>query len=32
VPWATPPTPPVPVTAQSLGYDSCRPLTFSWRF
>jgi phospholipase C len=24
-PWATPPTPPVPVTAQSQGYDSCTP-------
>ena len=25
VPWATAPTPPVPVTAQSLGYDPCTP-------
>ena len=25
VPWATPPTPPSPVTAQSLGYDPCQP-------
>lgn len=24
-PWATPPTPPAPVTAQSLGYDPCTP-------
>jgi phospholipase C len=24
-PWATPPTPPIPVTAQSLGYDPCTP-------
>ncbi len=24
-PWATPPSPPVPVTAQSLGYDPCTP-------
>jgi phospholipase C len=23
VPWATPPTPPSPVTAESLGYDPC---------
>jgi phospholipase C len=25
IPWITPPTPPVPVTAQSLGYDPCTP-------
>jgi phospholipase C len=25
VPWATPPTPPSPVTAESLGYDPCDP-------
>jgi len=25
VPWATPPTPPSPVTAASLGYDPCTP-------
>ena len=25
VPWATPPTPPAPVTASSLGYDPCTP-------
>jgi hypothetical protein len=24
-PWATPPTPPIPVTAQSQGYNSCTP-------
>jgi phospholipase C len=24
-PWATPPTPPIPVTAQSLGYNPCTP-------
>ena len=24
-PWATPPTPPSPVTPQSLGYNSCTP-------
>ena len=24
-PWAAPPTPPAPVTIQSLGYDSCTP-------
>ena len=24
-PWATPPTPPVPVSAQTLGYDPCTP-------
>jgi phospholipase C len=25
VPWATPPTPPNPVTSQSLGYSPCTP-------
>lgn len=25
LPWATPPTPPSPVTAESLGYDPCTP-------
>jgi len=25
IPWATPPTPPTPVSAQSLGYDPCTP-------
>ena len=25
VPWATPPTPPAPVTQQSLGYNPCTP-------
>jgi phospholipase C len=24
-PWATPPTPPVPVSEQSLGYNPCTP-------
>lgn len=28
-PWATPPTPPAPVTAQSLGYNPCTPSTFA---
>jgi phospholipase C len=28
-PWATPPTPPAPVTAESLGYDPCTPATFA---
>ena len=28
VPWATPPTPPAPVTAQSLGYDPCTPQNY----
>ena len=27
VPWATPPTPPAPVTTQILGYNSCTPTT-----
>jgi phospholipase C len=25
IPWTTPPTPPSPVTAESLGYDPCTP-------
>jgi phospholipase C len=25
IPWATPPTPPAPVTASSLGYNPCTP-------
>ena len=25
IPWATPPSPPAPVTASSLGYDPCTP-------
>jgi len=25
VPWATPPTPPIPVTAESLKYNPCTP-------
>jgi phospholipase C len=25
VPWATPPTPPAPVTNATLGYNSCQP-------
>ena len=25
IPWATPPTPPIPVTAESLGHDPCTP-------
>ena len=25
IPWVTPPTPPAPVSAQSLGYDPCTP-------
>jgi phospholipase C len=25
IPWATPPTPPSPVTAESLGYNPCTP-------
>jgi phospholipase C len=25
VPWSTPPSPPIPVTAQSLGHDPCTP-------
>jgi phospholipase C len=29
VPWATPPSPPTPVTAQSLGHDPCKPASFA---
>jgi phospholipase C len=25
VPWSTPPSPPIPVTAQLLGHDPCTP-------
>ena len=25
IPWSAPPSPPTPVTAQSLGYDPCTP-------
>jgi phospholipase C len=28
VPWATPPTPPTPVSGASLGYNSCTPASF----
>jgi phospholipase C len=28
VPWATPPTPPAPVTAQTLGNSPCTPTSF----
>jgi phospholipase C len=28
-PWATPPTPPTPVSASSLGYDPCTPDNFA---
>jgi len=28
VPWATPPTPPAPITAQSFGSDPCTPDNF----
>ena len=28
VPWSTPPTAPIPITAQSLGYDPCTPQSF----
>jgi phospholipase C len=27
IPWATPPTPPAPVTAESLGYNPCTPMS-----
>jgi phospholipase C len=27
IPWLTPPTPPAPVSAQSLGHDPCTPTT-----
>ena len=26
-PWATPPTPPTPASTESLGYNSCTPIT-----
>lgn len=29
VPWATPPTPPSPVTDETLGYNSCTPADFA---
>jgi len=29
VPWKTPPTPPVPASDQSLGYNSCTPDKFT---
>ncbi len=29
IPWATPPTPPAPVTAESLGHDPCTPASFA---
>ena len=29
VPWSTPPSPPTPVSAQSLGYDPCTPASFA---
>ncbi len=29
IPWATPPTPPAPVTPQTLGYDPCTPANFA---
>jgi phospholipase C len=29
VPWKTPPTPPTPVSDQSLGYNSCTPDKFA---
>jgi len=29
VPWATPPTPPTPVSESSLGYNSCTPANFA---
>ena len=29
IPWATPPTPPTPASAQSLGYDPCTPSSFA---
>jgi len=28
IPWATPPTPPVPVSPASLGYNPCTPTNF----
>jgi phospholipase C len=29
VPWATPPTPPAPVSQSSLGYNPCTPASFA---
>jgi phospholipase C len=29
IPWATPPTPPSPVTAETLGHDPCTPTSFA---
>jgi phospholipase C len=29
IPWATPPDPPSPVTASSLGYNPCTPSSFA---
>ena len=29
IPWATPPTPPAPVTPGSLGYNPCTPANFA---
>jgi phospholipase C len=29
IPWATPPTPPTPVSDSSLGYNSCTPTSFA---
>ena len=29
IPWATPPAPPQPVTASSLGYNPCTPSSFA---
>jgi phospholipase C len=29
IPWATPPTPPDPVTEESLGHDPCTPASFA---
>ncbi len=29
IPWAVPPAPPAPVTAETLGYDPCKPANFA---
>ena len=29
IPWSTPPSPPTPASAQSLGYDPCTPANFA---
>jgi phospholipase C len=29
IPWANPPSPPAPVTAQTLGYNPCTPAKFA---